>query len=147
MSPTGGAWSVDLEQVVRALRDALASETDVLSAWLFGSAARGAARQDSDLDVAVWMKEMDQGDPEAEGADHEQLGVDEAQDGRRRSSPPAQRKRDRWRRARCQHPRHQEPDQAPIATGMPSCRDSPGCRARCRSRPASARQPRQRPVE
>lgn len=47
---------MDLEQAVGALRDALASETDVRSAWLFGSAAKGSARQDSDLDVAVWMQ-------------------------------------------------------------------------------------------
>lgn len=36
-----------------ALRDALAAHPEVISAWLFGSRARGTARPGSDVDVAV----------------------------------------------------------------------------------------------
>jgi len=41
------------EHVVAALRDALASRTDVSLALLFGSVARGSIRDDSDVDVAL----------------------------------------------------------------------------------------------
>jgi len=40
--------------LVDSLRRALADEPRVTAAWLFGSRARGRARADSDVDVAVW---------------------------------------------------------------------------------------------
>ncbi len=46
---------MDVHAVARALRQALAVESDVRSAWLFGSVALGRARRDSDVDVGVWM--------------------------------------------------------------------------------------------
>jgi predicted nucleotidyltransferase len=45
----------------RALSEALAAQPDVVAAWLFGSRARGTARRDSDVDVAVLV------DPDAFG--------------------------------------------------------------------------------
>gem|GEM_PF-5645110 len=38
-----------------SLRQALLPESDVRSAWLFGSVAAGRTRRDSDVDVGVWM--------------------------------------------------------------------------------------------
>jgi uncharacterized protein len=47
---------VDREEIIAKLRVALSSMTvPPLAAWLFGSVARGAARQDSDVDVAVLL--------------------------------------------------------------------------------------------
>ena len=52
MEPEG----VDRELVGR-LADALAPREEVLEAYLFGSRARGQARRDSDIDVAVYVDE------------------------------------------------------------------------------------------
>lgn len=45
--------AVETDRLVRGLKDALESRAEVLEAYLFGSRARGTARQDSDIDVAV----------------------------------------------------------------------------------------------
>lgn len=42
-------------EIAASLAAALLPENDVRSAWLFGSTAAGRARQDSDVDVGVWM--------------------------------------------------------------------------------------------
>jgi predicted nucleotidyltransferase len=47
------------EAVAEALRQALASRTDVRLAILFGSTARGTDRPDSDVDVAVLARGVD----------------------------------------------------------------------------------------
>lgn len=44
------------EDITEALRSRLADEADVVAAWLFGSRARGDARQDSDVDVAILLR-------------------------------------------------------------------------------------------
>jgi predicted nucleotidyltransferase len=43
---------------VTTLRAALAAEPMILTAWLFGSQARGTARADSDVDVAVQLGDV-----------------------------------------------------------------------------------------
>lgn len=43
---------------VDALRAALEAEPAILAAWLFGSRARGTARPDSDVDVAVLFGDL-----------------------------------------------------------------------------------------
>ncbi len=43
-------------ELERALADALACESDLVAAWLFGSRARGTARADSDVVVAVFVE-------------------------------------------------------------------------------------------
>ena len=48
--------SADRELVAR-LADTLAPREEVLEAYLFGSRARGQARRDSDIDVAVYVDE------------------------------------------------------------------------------------------
>ena len=48
-------WLPDATRVAGVLTGALVLETDVRSAWLFGSVASGRARRDSDVDVGVWM--------------------------------------------------------------------------------------------
>jgi hypothetical protein len=45
----------DRESVSSALRRTLEPRAEVLEAYLFGSVARGQARRDSDVDVAVWV--------------------------------------------------------------------------------------------
>ena len=45
--------SADVSSQVRALQAALNGRSDVIVALLFGSVARGAARPDSDIDVAI----------------------------------------------------------------------------------------------
>lgn len=45
--------------MITALRSALAQRPDVRLALLFGSVARGVARPDSDLDVAVLGRDLD----------------------------------------------------------------------------------------
>jgi predicted nucleotidyltransferase len=45
--------------MIAALRSVLADRTDVQLALLFGSAARGVDRPDSDLDVAVLGRDLD----------------------------------------------------------------------------------------
>lgn len=45
--------SMDAGGLIERLRPALASEPRLAVAWLFGSAARGEMRADSDVDVAV----------------------------------------------------------------------------------------------
>ena len=45
--------------MIAALRSALAQRPDVRLALLFGSVARGRARPDSDLDVAVLGRDLD----------------------------------------------------------------------------------------
>ena len=52
MEPEG----VDRRLVAR-LAEALAGREEVLEAYLFGSRARGRARRDSDIDVAVYVDE------------------------------------------------------------------------------------------
>ena len=52
MEPEG----VDRRLVAR-LAEALAKREEVLEAYLFGSRARGRARRDSDIDVAVYVDE------------------------------------------------------------------------------------------
>ena len=47
------------EAIAARLREALASRTDVRLAILFGSVARGTARADSDVDVAVLARDLD----------------------------------------------------------------------------------------
>jgi predicted nucleotidyltransferase len=47
------------EEIVAALRSALRGRTDVRAAILFGSQARGRARPDSDVDVAVLAPAVD----------------------------------------------------------------------------------------
>ena len=48
------AMSADARSVAEALRSALDElEPGIVAAWLFGSVARGAARPDSDVDVAI----------------------------------------------------------------------------------------------
>jgi predicted nucleotidyltransferase len=44
---------VDIEKSIAAVHDALVADERVAAAILFGSAARGAARRSSDLDVAL----------------------------------------------------------------------------------------------
>ena len=44
-------------QLVARLADALAPREEILEAYLFGSRARGQARRDSDVDVAVYVDE------------------------------------------------------------------------------------------
>jgi predicted nucleotidyltransferase len=41
------------EEIESLLRARIEAERDVLAAWLFGSVARGEARPDSDVDVAI----------------------------------------------------------------------------------------------
>jgi uncharacterized protein len=43
------------QDVVSALTQALSGRTEILEAYLFGSQARGTARPDSDVDVAVYV--------------------------------------------------------------------------------------------
>jgi predicted nucleotidyltransferase len=43
------------DSLVERLRTALAARPDVVCAWLFGSRARGDARPDSDVDVALLL--------------------------------------------------------------------------------------------
>lgn len=45
--------AVDTETLESAIAQAVAAEPDVLAAYLFGSRARGQARERSDLDVAI----------------------------------------------------------------------------------------------
>ncbi len=47
---------MDLEIGITAVRDALLADRRISAALLFGSAARGAARASSDLDIAVLEK-------------------------------------------------------------------------------------------
>lgn len=47
---------MDVREIVAALRQTLLPESQVRSAWLFGSVAAGRARQDSDVDIGVWME-------------------------------------------------------------------------------------------
>ena len=47
---------MDVLGAVATLRGALLAQSDVRSAWLFGSVASGRARRDSDVDVGVWME-------------------------------------------------------------------------------------------
>ena len=49
----------DREALVASLRRALLGRTDVRVAYLFGSRARGDAREDSDADVAVYAPGVD----------------------------------------------------------------------------------------
>ncbi len=44
---------MDRDATIRTLRERLATEPDLMSAWLFGSVARGTDRTSSDVDVAV----------------------------------------------------------------------------------------------
>ena len=44
-------------QIVERLSEALAARKEILEAYLFGSHARGEARPDSDIDVAVYIDE------------------------------------------------------------------------------------------
>jgi len=45
------------ERLLARLRQALAQRDEILEAYLFGSHARGQARSDSDVDVAVYVDE------------------------------------------------------------------------------------------
>lgn len=45
------------EDLLLAVRIRLEAEPDVVAAWLFGSRARGEARPDSDVDVAVLLRQ------------------------------------------------------------------------------------------
>lgn len=47
------------EAVVEALREAIASRTEVRLAILFGSVARGTERESSDVDLAVLARDLD----------------------------------------------------------------------------------------
>lgn len=51
---------LSVERILRAVRDACASDPRISFAYLYGSYARGRARPDSDIDVAVWVR---RGDP------------------------------------------------------------------------------------
>ena len=44
------------EEILQVVRIRLEAEPEVLAAWLFGSRARGEARPDSDVDVAVLLR-------------------------------------------------------------------------------------------
>jgi len=61
---------MDAELIVNRLRPTLAAQPGIAAAWLFGSAARGSMRPDSDVDIAVLFAT---GLPEAE---RERLLVD-----------------------------------------------------------------------
>ena len=50
--------SID-ERWLTALSDWARGEPSVLKAWVFGSRAKGSARQESDLDVAVFLESED----------------------------------------------------------------------------------------
>ncbi len=47
----------DVETVVAHVRDYLSTQEDVLAAYLFGSRAQGRARPQSDVDIAVLLRE------------------------------------------------------------------------------------------
>ena len=47
------------DALLTSLRNALAGRRDVRVAYLFGSRARGDAREDSDVDVAVYAPDVD----------------------------------------------------------------------------------------
>lgn len=49
----------ELELDIKSLVDYLATQPDVLAAYLFGSYATGKARPQSDVDVAVLLSEAD----------------------------------------------------------------------------------------
>lgn len=55
-----GVHLQDVEAVTLALTDLLGARAEaqgILAAWLFGSVARGTARPDSDVDIAVLYRE------------------------------------------------------------------------------------------
>ncbi len=47
----------DLEGIIRCLQEYLATQPDVVAAYVFGSWAQGRPRPESDVDVAVLLKE------------------------------------------------------------------------------------------
>lgn len=53
---------MDRSAVIDTLRDYFAGRSDVVAAYLFGSVARGDARADSDVDVAVLLAAGEPGD-------------------------------------------------------------------------------------
>jgi predicted nucleotidyltransferase len=55
----------DPAELARRMRPILAAWEPLAAAWLFGSASRGALRQDSDVDVGLLLR-----DPCASAADH-----------------------------------------------------------------------------
>ena len=59
MGPEGVLGCSSVSSVVEALRHALRERADVQLALLFGSQARGTAREDSDVDVAVFAPGVD----------------------------------------------------------------------------------------
>ncbi len=48
---------VDASTLIRSMQLILAADPEVAVAWLFGSAARGTMRPDSDVDVAILFRE------------------------------------------------------------------------------------------
>ena len=58
-----GAYNSDMDRIGTIERlsgffaESPAAAADVVAAWLFGSFARGDARADSDVDVAVYIDE------------------------------------------------------------------------------------------
>lgn len=48
-----------LDALTDAVRSVLADVPEVVAGWLFGSRARGTARDDSDLDVAILYRDPD----------------------------------------------------------------------------------------
>jgi predicted nucleotidyltransferase len=51
--PEGYRADVEVDQLIERLRPLLTRESRIAAAWLFGSAARGELRADSDVDVGV----------------------------------------------------------------------------------------------
>ena len=41
----------------KALADVVSDYSEIVAAWIFGSVARGEARDDSDLDLAVLLRD------------------------------------------------------------------------------------------
>lgn len=66
----------DKLKIVEALRDALRGRKDIRLALLFGSRARGKAREGSDADVAVLGKDLDLLELAADLSDAAQVEVD-----------------------------------------------------------------------
>lgn len=50
-----GGTSIDRQTVAKELRNELATDGDVVAAYLFGSVARGRDHRDSDVDVALLL--------------------------------------------------------------------------------------------
>lgn len=48
---------LDLDELARGMQPILAEHPEVAAAWVFGSAARGELRFDSDVDVGILLRE------------------------------------------------------------------------------------------